>query len=86
MGAEPVNCNLSASEAQINPQPAALQTNSTADIRAAAADADIGIHRWLNRFAIRTAPGQNRSDRDQKQHTHDLHYTSAFHRLIWART
>ena len=63
-----------------------LQPDTNASVGAATADADICAHRGLDGFTIRTAPGQQRASRDQKHHLNDTHHTSAFHRLIWART
>lgn len=64
-----------------NAQGAALQANAAPDIGAAGADADIGAHRWLDRFAIRTASGQGYPCQHQQSRSQNSHYTNAFHRL-----
>lgn len=80
------NVQIRISEPQINAQPTAPEANTNAAIGAAAAHADIGAHGGLDGLSIRAAPCQSCSDRYQQQHVSYPHHTSAFHRLIWART
>ncbi len=86
MGMFCTNCNPFDSAPEIDAQPTRSQANAASDIGATAANTDIGVHGRLNRFAIGSASRQREPCDDQQPHTKDFHHTSAFHRLIWART
>ena len=58
---------FSGSYPQVDTQTTAAEANPAADMGAAAADTDIGAHRWLDRFTIGTAGRQRKSGRNQNE-------------------